>query len=412
MTPPIFFGRIYFLKSTYILSIFKRVKYSEGVKIHMTTFNLIATCAAGVEALVGNELRDLGYEVEVENGRVRFEGTAKDIAKTNLWLRVADRIKIVIGEFEAKTFDDLFEQTKALPWDQYIPMDGKFPIAGKSIKSTLHSVPAVQSIVNKAVAESIKETYHRRGMLPETGAEYPIEIALRNDKALLTMDTTGDSLFKRGYRTEKGGAPLKENLAAALIALTTWRKDRPFVDPTTGSGTIAIEAALIGQNIAPGFNRSFLCEDWDWMEEAMWEEVREEADNLMDYDAELDILGFDIDENMIKIAERNALAAGVAHNIEFKQLAVADFKTDKEFGIMISNPPYGDRLGEEESVHKLYREMGEAFRPLETWSKYIITSDLEFEKYYGERATKKRKLYNGTIRTDYFQYWGKRPKRK
>lgn len=374
----------------------------------MKKFNLIATCAAGVEALVGNELRDLGYEVQVENGRVRFEGTKKDIATTNLWLRVADRIKIVIGEFEAKTFDDLFEQTKALPWDQYIPMDGKFPIAGKSIKSTLHSVPAVQSIVNKAVAESIKETYHRRGMLPETGAEYPIEIALRKDKALLTMDTTGESLFKRGYRTEKGGAPLKENLAAALIALTTWRKDRPFVDPTCGSGTIPIEAALIGQNIAPGFNRSFLCEEWDWMSEDLWEEVREEADEQMDYDAELDILGFDIDENMIKIAENNALAAGVSHNIKFKQLAVADFKTDKDFGIMISNPPYGDRLGEEEAVHQLYREMGEAFRPLNTWSKYIITSDLEFEKYYGAKATKKRKLYNGTIRTDYFQYWGDR----
>ncbi len=374
----------------------------------MKKFNLIATCAAGVEALVGNELRDLGYEVQVENGRVRFEGTKKDIATTNLWLRVADRIKIVIGEFEAKTFDDLFEQTKALPWDQYIPMDGKFPIAGKSIKSTLHSVPAVQSIVNKAVAESIKETYHRRGMLPETGAEYPIEIALRKDKALLTMDTTGESLFKRGYRTEKGGAPLKENLAAALIALTTWRKDRPFVDPTCGSGTIPIEAALIGQNIAPGFNRSFLCEEWDWMSEDLWEEVREEADEQMDYDAELDILGFDIDENMIKIAENNALAAGVSHNIKFKQLAVADFKTDKDFGIMISNPPYGDRLGEEEAVHQLYREMGEAFRPLNTWSKYIITSDLAFEKYYGAKATKKRKLYNGTIRTDYFQYWGDR----
>lgn len=378
--------------------------------LNMTKFDLIATCAAGVEALVGNEMRDLGYEVEVENGRVRFKGDEKDIAKTNLWLRIADRVKIVVGEFEAKTFDDLFEQTKALPWDTYIPMDGKIHISGKSVNSTLHSVPSVQSIVNKAVAESIKETYHRRGMLPETGALYPIEISLRKDKALITLDTTGDSLFKRGYRTEKGGAPLKENLAAALVSLTTWRKDRPFVDPTCGSGTIAIEAALIGQNIAPGFNRSFLCEDWEWMSEDMWEEVREEADSQMDYDAELDILGFDIDETMVKIAERNALAAGVAHNVTFKQLAVKDFTTDKDFGIMISNPPYGDRMGEEEAVHRLYREMGDVFRPLKTWSKYIITSDLDFEKHYGERATKKRKLYNGTIRTDYFQYWGKRNK--
>ncbi|HLR88565.1 MAG TPA: class I SAM-dependent RNA methyltransferase, partial [Atopostipes sp.] len=369
----------------------------------MTTFNLIATCAAGVEALVGNELRDLGYEVQVENGRVRFEGTAKDIAKTNLWLRVADRIKIVVGEFEATTFDDLFEKTKALPWDDYIPMDGAFPIAGKSVKSTLYSVPDVQRIVNKAVAEKIKEAYFRRGMLPETGAKYPIEVSIRKDHTMLTLDTTGDSLFKRGYRTEKGGAPLKENLAAALIALTTWRKDRPFVDPTCGSGTIPIEAALIGRNIAPGFNRSFLCEAWDWMSEDMWEEVRADADEQADYDTELDILGFDIDGRMIEIAKRNALEAGLAHDIEFKQMQVADFTTDKDFGIMISNPPYGDRLGEDESVHKLYREMGDVFRPLETWSKYIITSDLDFEKYYGAKATKKRKLYNGAIRTDYFQ---------
>ncbi len=374
----------------------------------MTKFNLIATCAAGVEGLVGDELRDLGYEVQVENGRVRFQGDEKDIAKTNLWLRVADRIKIVVGEFKAKTFDDLFESTKALPWDKYVPMDGKFHISGKSVRSTLYSVPDVQRIVDKAIAEKIKEVYFRRGMLPETGALYPIEISIRKDHAMLTLDTTGDSLFKRGYRTEKGGAPLKENLAAALIALTTWRPDRPFVDPLCGSGTIPIEAALIGQNIAPGFNRSFLCEDWDWMEKDMWEEVRAEADAEADYDIELDITGYDINERMIEIAEQNALAAGVAHNIKFKQLAVADFKTDKKYGIIVTNPPYGDRLGEEEGVYQLYREMGEAFRPLKTWSKYIITSKLDFEKYYGERATRKRKLYNGAIRTDYFQFWGQR----
>lgn len=373
----------------------------------MTKFNLLATCAAGVEGLVGDELRDLGYEVQVENGRVRFQGDERDIVKTNLWLRVADRIKIVVGEFEVKTFDDLFEETKALPWDEYIPMDGKFHISGKSVQSTLYSVPDVQRIVDKAIAEKIKEVYFRRGMLPETGALYPIEISIRKDHAMLTLDTTGDSLFKRGYRTEKGGAPLKENLAAALIALTTWRNDRPFVDPLCGSGTIPIEAALIGQNIAPGFNRSFLCEDWEWMAEEMWEEVRAEADAAADYDVELDIQGFDINERMIEIAERNAMAAGVYHNIQFKQLAVADFKTDKKYGVMVTNPPYGDRLGEEKEVEELYRQMGEVFRPLETWSKYIITSNLDFEKFYGERATRKRKLYNGAIRTDYFQFWGK-----
>lgn len=371
-------------------------------------FNLIATAASGIEALVGNELKDMGYKVEVENGRARFKGTEEDIAKTNLWLRTADRVKIVVGEFKAKTFDDLFEQTKALPWDEYLAMDSEFPVSGKSIKSTLYSVPNVQRIVDKAIAEKIKDVYHRRGMLPETGAKFPIEVAIRNDKVLLTIDTTGDSLFKRGYRAEKGGAPLKENMAAALVMLTTWRKDRPFVDPTCGSGTIPIEAALIGHNIAPGFNRTFLCEDWHWMPEELWKKVRLEAEEQADYDVELDIKGYDIDNRMIEIAKSNAMEAGLAHSIEFKQMQVKDFDTDKKFGIMVSNPPYGERLGDPEEAYELYREMGQAFKPHDTWSKYIITSDLDFEEHYGQRATKKRKLYNGYLRTDYFQYWGKR----
>ncbi|WP_018658767.1 THUMP domain-containing class I SAM-dependent RNA methyltransferase [Allofustis seminis] len=371
-------------------------------------YQLIATCAAGVEGLVGDELRQLGYDVQVENGRVRFEGTQKDIAKTNLWLRIADRVKIIIGEFQAYTFDELFEKTKSLPWEEYIPMNGAFPVAGKSIQSKLHSVPDVQRLVNKAIAERIKQIYHRRGMLPETGAKYPIEVALRKDHVLITLDTTGDGLFKRGYRTEKGGAPLKENLAAALVKLTTWTPDRPFVDPTCGSGTIAIEAAMIGLNIAPGFNRDFLCESWELMDPNVWEEVRAEAEELADYDQELDILAFDIDGRMIAIAKANAEAAGLGYAIEFKQMQVADFKTDKSFGIIVSNPPYGERLSDSEAVHKLYRQMGEVFAPLKNWSKYILTSDLEFEKYYGNKATKKRKLYNGPLRTDYFQYWGKR----
>jgi len=374
----------------------------------MGKYQLIATCAAGIEALVGRELKDLGYEAQVENGRARFEGDEKDIAQTNLWLRTADRVKINVGEFTAKDFDSLFEQTKALPWDDFIPLDGQFPVSGKSQKSQLHSVPNVQRIVNKAIAEKLKDTYHKRGMMPETGAKYPIEVAINKDKVLLTIDTTGPSLFKRGYRTEKGGAPLKENLAASLIKLTTWRPDRPFVDPTCGSGTIPIEAALMGHNIAPGFNRSFLCEDWDWMSKEMWQEVRQEAEEQADYDVELDIWGYDIDPKMIEIAERNAMEIGLHDSITFKQMQVADFTTDKQFGIMVSNPPYGERLGDKEAAADIYRDMGDAFRPLETWSKYIITSDLDFEDYYGAKATKKRKLYNGYLRTDYFQYWGKR----
>lgn len=379
----------------------------------MSTYKLLAACASGMEALVGQELRDLGYDAQVENGRARFEGTKEDIAKANLWLRTADRVKIIVGEFNAYDFDSLFEQTKALPWDDLLPMDAAFPVSGKSIKSKLYSVPDVQRIVNKAIAEKLKEVYHRRGMLPESGAKFPIEVAIRKDKVMLTIDTTGPSLFKRGYRTEKGGAPLKENMAAALVMLTTWNKDRPFVDPTCGSGTIPIEAALIGHNIAPGFNRSFICEEWDWMPEVMWEKIRLDADNQADYDVELDILGTDIDHRMIEIAEANALEAGLSHSVRFKQMQAADFTTDKEFGIMVSNPPYGERLGDKELAARLYRELGEVFRPLDTWSKYIITSDLDFEEYYGEKATKKRKLYNGYLRTDYFQYWSKkRPPRK
>lgn len=378
----------------------------------MTTYDLLATCASGIEALVGKELKDLGYETQVENGRVRFSGELKDIARTNLWLRTADRVKIIIGEFEAKTFDELFEKTKALPWDAYLPLDAEFPVSGKSHKSTLYSVPDCQAITKKAIVDKLSTVYHRRGRLPETGAKYPIEVAILKDKVLLTMDTTGPSLFKRGYRTEKGGAPLKENMAAALVMLTNWRKDRPFHDPTCGSGTIPIEAALIGHNIAPGFNRSFLSEDWDWFDEAIWEEVRTEAEAEADYDVELNITGTDIDHRMIEIAKRNAVEAGLGDTIQFKQMQLADLTTEEEYGVIVANPPYGERLLDKEQAFELYKQMGEVFRPLETWSKYILTSDLDFEEHYGQKATKKRKLYNGYLRTDYFQYWGKRPPRK
>ena len=375
-------------------------------------FKLVATAASGIEALVGKEVRQLGYECQVENGKVYFEGGLEDIARANLWLRTADRIKIVVAEFEAYTFDELFEKTKAIAWEDLIPMDGEFPVAGKSLKSKLYSVSDCQAIVKKAIVNRLSDVYHRSSRLPETGALFPLEVALLKDKVTITLDTTGSSLFKRDYRTEKGGAPLKENMAAALILLTTWRKDKPFLDPMCGSGTIPIEAALIGHNIAPGFNRSFVSESWDWFDESVWEETREQAEKEADYDVELDIQASDIDGHMIEIAKRNATEAGVLDSITFKQMQVADFKTDKEYGVIVANPPYGQRLGEEESVRQVYREMGVAFRPLETWSKYILTSDLTFEKEYGQRATKKRKLYNGALRTDLFQYWGKRPPRQ
>lgn len=377
----------------------------------MKKFQLVATAASGIEALVGKELRNMGYECEIENGKVLFTGTEKDIAKTNLWLRTADRIKIIVGEFDAYEFDELFEKTKALPWEDYLPMDANFPVAGKSIKSTLYSVSDCQALVKKAIVDRLSDVYHRRTRLPETGALYQLEVALLKDKVTLTLDTTGPSLFKRGYRIAKGGAPLKENMAAALILLTTWRKDRPFYDPVCGSGTLPIEAALIGRNIAPGINRSFSCEEWEWFDQSVWKDVREEAKAAIDHEIELDIVGTDIDAGMIEIAKQNAIEAGVGDSITFKQMQLADFTTDKEYGVILANPPYGERLGEEEEIQALYKQMGTVYRPLKTWSKYIITSDLTFESYYGERATKKRKLYNGALRTDLFQYWGTRPPR-
>lgn len=377
------------------------------------TFNLVATCASGLEALVGKELRDLGIECQVENGRARFKGNLTTIATANLWLRTADRIKIVVGEFDAYTFDELFERVKALSWEDLLPLDAEFPVSGKSIKSKLYSVPDCQAITKKAIVERLRSYYHRPTTVPlaETGALFPVEVALLKDHVMVTLDTTGPSLFKRGYRLEKGGAPLKENLAAALVLLTNWRKDHPFVDPVCGSGTICIEAALIGHNIAPGFNREFLCETWDWADAAIFEKVRTDADNAADYDIELDISGYDINGKMIEIAKANAEEIGLGDTITFKQQAVKDFTTDKEYGVIVANPPYGERLGETETVQRLYKEMGTVLRPLKTWSKYILTSDLQFESFYGAKATKKRKLYNGALRTDLFQYWGTRPPR-
>ena len=275
----------------------------------MKNFQLVATAASGIEALVGKEIKDLGYECQVENGKVFFKGTERDIAKTNLWLRTADRVKIIVGEFDAYEFDELFEKTKALPWEDLLPMDAHFPVAGKSIKSKLYSVSDCQAIVKKAIVDRLSDVYHRNTRLPETGALYQLEVALLKDKVTLTLDTTGPSLFKRGYRTSKGGAPLKENMAAALVMLTSWRKDRPLYDPVCGSGTIPIEAALIGHNIAPGFNRSFAAEEWEWFDKEIWSEVRTEAEGLADYDVELDIVGTDIDGYMIEIAQENAISA-------------------------------------------------------------------------------------------------------
>lgn len=371
-------------------------------------FKLIATCAAGIESIVGNELKHLGYKVNVENGRVRFDGDVADIAKTNLWLRTADRIKIVVGEFTAKTFEELFQGVESLNWEDFLPLDAEFPVAGKSQESTLHNVPSVQAITKKAIVTKMSTVYHRRTKLPETGALYPIEVAINKDKVLITLDTTGSSLFKRGYRVNKGGAPLKENMAAALVLLARWYPEMPFVDPVCGSGTIPIEAALIGCNIAPGLKRNFAFENWDWVDKDIVKQAREQAQAAIEKDVDLDISGYDIDGSMIEIAKENAVQAGVQDIVNFKQMAVKDFKTDKINGVIVANPPYGERLSDKEHVHQLYQQMGKLYQPLTSWSKYILTSDLQFEQFYGTKATKRRKLYNGSLRTDFFQYWGKK----
>ncbi|GAB7232325.1 THUMP domain-containing class I SAM-dependent RNA methyltransferase [Facklamia hominis] len=371
----------------------------------MQTYSLIATAASGIESLVNRELKELGYKTQTENGRVRFEGTAIDIARTNLWLRTADRVKIIVGEFKATTFESLFDQTYDLPWEDILPLDANFPVSGKSQKSKLHSVPNCQRIVKKAIAKKIMTYYSRTQPLAETGSHYPIEVSLVKDHVIISLDTSGSSLFKRGYRSEKGGAPLKENMAAALVLLTTWHADRPLYDPTCGSGTILIEAAMMGRKIAPGLQRSFAAEDWTYFHPEVWTIERQKARQQIKADLQMDILGCDIDGRMIEIAKANASKAGVADTIEFKQMQLSDFVPKKDYGILIANPPYGDRLLDKDQVHHLYQQMGEIYQKMPTWSKYILTSDEAFEDYYGKKATKKRKLYNGALKVDYYQYW-------
>ena len=377
-------------------------------------FNLVATSAAGLEAIVGREIRDLGIECQVENGKVHFQGDVRTIITTNLWLRAADRIKIVVGEFPARTFEELFQGVYALDWENYLPLGAKFPIAkAKCVKSKLHNEPSVQAISKKAVVKKLQKVYHRPDgvLLQENGAEFKIEVSILKDKATVMIDTTGASLFKRGYRVEKGGAPIKENMAAAIIELSNWYPDKPFIDPTCGSGTFCIEAAMIGMNIAPGFNRDFAFEAWNWVDADLVQQVRDEAEAKADYDIELDISGFDIDGRMIEIAKKNAQEAGLADVIQLKQMRLQDLKTDKINGVIISNPPYGERLLDDKAVDILYNEMGQTFAPLKTWSKFILTSDEQFERKYGSQADKKRKLYNGTLRVDLYQFYGERVKR-
>lgn len=378
-------------------------------------FNLIATVAAGLEAVVGREVRELGYDCQVENGRVRFQGDAKAIIETNLWLRAADRIKIIVGTFPAMTFEELFQGVFALDWENYLPLGARFPISkAKCVKSKLHNEPSVQAISKKAVVKKLQKHYARPEGVPlmENGPEFKIEVSILKDIATVMIDTTGSSLFKRGYRTEKGGAPIKENMAAAILQLSNWYPDKPLIDPTCGSGTFCIEAVMIARKMAPGLRRSFAFEEWNWISDRLIQEVRTEAAKKVDRELELDIMGCDIDARMVEIAKANAQAAGVAGDITFKQMRVQDLRSDKINGVIISNPPYGERLSDDAGVTKLYAEMGQVFAPLKTWSKFILTSDEAFETKYGSQADKKRKLYNGTLKVDLYQYFGQRVKRQ
>ena len=382
-------------------------------------FKLLATSSSGLESLVARELRNLEIEnVSIDDrSRVFFEGNLATIAKANLWLRTADRVKIVVGEFKARTFDELFENVYALPWAELIPFGSQFPVSkAKAVKSTLHNEPSIQSITKKAIVKKLQTTYHRpEGVpIPENGAKFSIEIALHKDMATVLIDTTGDSLFKRGYRSEKGEAPLKENMAASIILLTNWLANprRAFVDPTCGSGTFTIEAAMLALNMAPGMNRSFESEHWNnFLPKKAWYDAIDEANDLVDHDVEMDLQGYDKDPRMLKIARQNAQDAEVDHLIHFQQREVKDLRHPKPYGFIIANPPYGERLEDQETLPQLYTEMKEAFDRLDTWSKYVITSYEDTEKYLG-KPTKKRKVYNGMIRGEFYQYLGPKPPRR
>jgi len=375
----------------------------------MGKINLIATSTFGLEACVKREAIRLGFEnIKTYDGRVEFTGDESTIAKANLWMRFASKILIKVGEFKATTFDQLFEGAKALDWGSWITEDGKFTVTGKSVKSTLFSVPDCQAIVKKAVVEKLKQKYHV-SWFDETGAEYTIQVALLNDIATLTIDTTGGGLHKRGYRETAMVAPLKETLAAAMVDLSYWNKDRILLDPMCGSGTIPIEAALIARNIAPGLNRKFASEEWARIDSGIWKQARIDAYKAINYDVTPKIYGSDLDEEAIEVAKENAVKAGVDDCIEFSVKPCQQIVLPGDYGCLITNPPYGERIGELKEVEELYRSLGKIMATNPTWSSYVITSMEYFESLFGRKADAKRKLFNGRIKIDYYQFYGPRP---
>ena len=380
----------------------------------MKTFELIAPCHFGLEAVLKKEILDLGYEISlVEDGRVTFIGDDEAICRANVFLRTAERVLLKAGSFKAETFEELFQGTRNIPWEDFIPEDGKFWVAkASSIKSKLFSPSDIQSIMKKAMVERLKNRYGVT-WFPENGASYPLRVFLYKDMVTVGIDTSGESLHKRGYRTLTSKAPITETLAAALILLTPWNRERILVDPFCGSGTFPIEAAMMAANMAPGMNRSFLAEEWrNVIKRKCWYEAMDEAGDLVEEDVEVDIQGYDVDGDIVKAARSNAQSAGVDHMIHFQRRPVSAMSHPKKYGFIISNPPYGERIEEKENLPALYREIGERFAALDSWSMYLITSYEDAQKYIGRKADKNRKIYNGMLKTYFYQFMGPRPPRR
>ena len=380
----------------------------------MKTYELLAPCHFGLEAVLKREIYDLGYEItKVEDGRVTFAGDAEAICRANIFLRTAERVLLVVGRFYARTFEELFTGIKDLPWEEYIPSDGKFWVKkASSINSKLFSPSDIQSIVKKAMVERMKQKY-KQEWFREDGAPYPVRIFLLKDEVTVALDTSGDSLHKRGYRTMAGLAPITETLAASLILLTPWKAERILVDPFCGSGTFPIEAAMIAANIAPGMNRAFTAEEWTGLiEKKLWYECVKEAEDMVAPSVKTDIQGYDIDAGVLVAARENAKRAGVEHMIHFQQRRAADLSHSKKYGFLISNPPYGEHLEEKEALPGLYREIGEAFERLDSWSMFLITGYADAERYIGKKADKNRKIYNGMLKTYFYQFMGPKPPKR
>lgn len=382
---------------------------------------LIATATFGLEAVVKREIQNLGYTViRTEDGRVTYQGDERAIVRSNLWLRTADRVYLRIGELDVKTFEELFQQIKGFPWEKWIPVDGAFPVVGTSVKSTLHSVPSCQSIIKKAIVSRLSDFYCV-DRFEESGAEYRVRFSILKDHVTVMLDTSGSGLHKRGYRVRDVAAPMKETLAAALVQLSYWkdgamrpekyRNDPPrmLVDTCCGSGTILIEAAMMARNIAPGLNRSFAAMKWDWIPESLWKEERKKAFQEVDYDGELLIKGFDIDERAVEAARENAEEAGVGDDIRISKMDMKKFRAEEDHGIIITNPPYGERIGDDEKIQKIYRKLADILENRPTWSLFLITTDKKLEESLGRKADRRRKLYNGRLETQYYQFHSARP---